>query len=92
MLRTALKGAAVAGAAAMLAVGAASPAMANGSDYVYDADDFGGVNVLSNFCVNNTGDILALLDILSFSGDASCNWSDVNVHANGSDNGGHHGH
>lgn len=85
MLRKALKGAVVAGAAAILAAGAASPAVANDSDYVYDPDDFGGVNVLSNFCVNLTGDIVTLLDILTANGSASCDWSETDVHANGND-------
>lgn len=85
MLQKALKGAAVAGASAALAVGMASPAMAGGSDYVYDPDDFGGVNLLSNFCLD-AHDIVQLvnLDILNSDGN-TCDFVDSEVHANGND-------
>lgn len=84
MLRKALMGAAAAGAATLIAVGAASPAMAYGSsDYEFNQNDFGGVNVLSNFCVNVSDvNVIQLIDLLT-SGNASCEFDDSNVWVNG---------
>ncbi|WP_026930532.1 hypothetical protein [Glycomyces tenuis] len=86
MLRKALQGAAVAGAAVAFAVGAASPAMANGADYEYDPDDFGGVNVLSNFCLD-ISDVLDVIDVdvLTMTGGNNCEFTDSEIHANGND-------
>jgi len=78
-------GAAAAGAATLIAVGAAaSPAMAYGSsDYDFNQNDFGGVNVLSNFCVNVSDvNVIQLIDLLT-SGNASCEFDDSNVWVNG---------
>ncbi|WP_156925843.1 hypothetical protein [Glycomyces arizonensis] len=98
MLQKALKGAAVAGASAALAVGMASPAMAGGSDYTYDPDDFGGVNLLSNFCLDVT-DLLDVVDVdvLTMTGGNNCSFTDSEIHANGNDvdlddDEGHHHH
>ncbi|GAA2137321.1 hypothetical protein [Glycomyces algeriensis] len=88
MLRKALKGAAAAGAATLIAVGAASPAMAHSSsDYDFDQNDFGGVNVLSNFCVNVSDvNVIQLIDLLT-NGNASCEFNDSHVWVDGK---GHH--
>lgn len=83
MLRKAVMGTAAAGAAALLALGTASPAMANSSDYDFNQNDFGGVNVLSNFCVNVSDvNVIQLIDLLT-SGNASCDFDDSNVWVNG---------
>lgn len=86
MLRKALQGAAVAGAAAALALGSASPAMAGGGDteYEYDPDDFGGVNILSNLCLD-VSDIVQLVDVDVLTGGFSCDFVDSEVHANGNE-------
>lgn len=73
MLRKALKGAAVAGSAAILAAGAASPAMADDFEYNYNSDDFGGVNVLSNICLN----VSDLIDILAITDSEHCTATEV---------------
>lgn len=78
MLRKALKGAAVAGSAAILAAGAASPAMADDFEYNYDSDDFGGVNVLSNICVN----VSDLIDILAITDSEHCTSEETEVDTN----------
>jgi hypothetical protein len=85
-------GAAAAGAASLIVVGAASPAMANqAGDYDFDQSDLGGVNVLSNFCVNISElNVVQVLDLLSPS-NASCEWDDSNVWIN-SDHKGHKHH
>ncbi|MEU5157202.1 hypothetical protein [Glycomyces sp. NPDC021274] len=85
MLRKALMGAAAAGAATLIAVGAASPAMAYSSsnDYDFDQNDFGGVNVLSNFCVNVSDiNVIQVLDLLT-AGNASCEFDDSHVWIDG---------
>lgn len=97
MLRKALQGAVVAGAATILAVGSASPAMAQGGYYEYSPSDFGGINVLSNLCVN-VQDVVTLVDVLNFNGDAECDLTETDIHANGNEvdldggHGGWHGH
>jgi hypothetical protein len=83
MLRKALIGAAAAGAASLLAVGAASPAMAQNNNV-----DQGDINILSNFCVNLT-DVVAPLQILTYD-NASCEWSETSVIVN--KDGDHHKH
>lgn len=75
MLRKALGGAALAGAAGMLAAGVASPASA----YDYDPDDFGGVNVLSNLCVGNwNGNLVDVLSLGTSDTHELCNGWDQN--------------
>jgi hypothetical protein len=94
MLRKALMGAAAAGAATLFAVGAASPAMAYGSGSdEYNQNDYGDVNVLSNFCVNISEiNVVQVLDLLSPS-NASCEWDNSNVWINSDgDNGHKHDH
>ncbi|WP_157930490.1 hypothetical protein [Glycomyces xiaoerkulensis] len=59
MLRKALGGAALTGAAAMIAASSATPAAAQD----YDPADFGGVNVLSNICLGNWNG--SLVDVLN---------------------------
>jgi hypothetical protein len=80
MLRNAVKGAVVAGAAALLAVGAASPAMAYESEYTFDQTDFGGINVLSNLCVA-VYDVVDIVDVdvLTAQGGASCEDTDTDI-------------
>lgn len=83
MLRKALTGAAALGAATLIAVGTASPAMASYSSYNFDQNDFGGVNVLSQWCVNVTDvNVIQLIDLLA-SGDASCQWNDTDINIKG---------
>jgi len=93
MLRKALQGAVVAGASVLLAVGTAAPAMADDNDYSFDNTDFGGVNVLSDFCINLT-DVVQIIDIFALN-DVSCEWnkphSNVQVDDDDDDHG-HHGH
>jgi hypothetical protein len=80
MLRKALIGAAAAGAASLVAVGAASPAMAQNNNV-----DQGDINILSNFCVNAT-DVGGLAQLLTFD-NASCEWNETSVIINS--DGGH---
>jgi hypothetical protein len=78
-------GAAAAGAATLVALGAASPAMAysQAPSHEFNQNDFGGVNVLSNFCVNvNDVNVIQLVDLLT-SGSAYCEFDDSNVWVNG---------
>ena len=96
MLRKAVQGAVVAGAATLLAIGAASPAMAHESNYTFDQVDFGGINVLSDLClaVYDVVDIIDI-DVLVAQGGASCddNETDINTKVNDVDadiDGGHH--
>lgn len=86
MLRKALQGTAVAGAAVAISFGASSPAMAGGSEYEYEynADDFGGVNILSNFCLD-INDVIDLVDVdvLTMTGGNNCDFTNSEIHANG---------
>ena len=75
MLRKALGGAALAGAAGMLAAGVASPAAAQD----YDPADFGGVNVLSNWCIGNwNGSLGDILNAANADKHSICNGWDQN--------------
>jgi hypothetical protein len=88
MLRKALQGAAVTGAAVALSFGASSPAMAGGSEHEYDysAHDFGGVNILSNFCLD-INDVLDLVDVdvLTMTGGNNCDFINSEVHSTGNE-------
>ncbi|GAB3654825.1 hypothetical protein [Glycomyces tarimensis] len=84
MLRKALQGAAVAGASVALAVSAASPAMAQ-TEYEYSPADFGGINILSNLCID-VKEIVYLVDVEVLTSDGTnCDFVDSTVHANGND-------
>ncbi|MCD0446678.1 hypothetical protein LO763_23965 [Glycomyces sp. A-F 0318] len=94
MLRKAVQGAVVAGAATLLAVGAASPAMAE-SNYDLSQNDF-GIDILSNLCVN-VADVVDLVDVdvLTALGGASCDMNDTDINTMVDDtdadiDGGHH--
>jgi hypothetical protein len=77
MLRKATQGAVVLGAATLLALGSASPAMAD-SNYELNNNDF-GIEVLSDICVN-VNNVVDIIEILTFN-DAECimNETDVDV-------------
>lgn len=75
MLRKATQGAVVVGAAALLALGSASPAMAYGN-YELNNNDF-GIEVLSDICVN-VNNVVDIIEILTFN-DAECTMSETDI-------------
>jgi hypothetical protein len=94
MLRKAVQGAVVAGAATLLAIGSASPAMAQ-SHYDLSQSDF-GIEILNNLCVA-VYDVVDIIDVdvLTAQGGASCDDHDTTVNTMVDDtdakfDGGHH--
>jgi hypothetical protein len=78
MLRKATQGAVVVGAATLLALGSASPAMAD-SNYEFNNNDF-GIDVLSDLCVA-VYDVVDIVDVdvLVAQGGASCSHDETDI-------------